>query len=317
MISARLYTPADAVEVDPFGLRSILDEPDRLVWVDAVDPDDDELVHLRDTFCLNPLAVDDIRDRHPRPTMQYYESHALLVAYSATLVEVDFMIGPNWLITVREEGEAGARWPIDGVRRRFERTRNANVTAGFLLYVLLDTLIDGHMDATDELDDRIEVVEDRVFGETPSIEQDVQHELYELRRRLLTLRHAVAPLRDVVAALVRREVEWVHSEAILHLQDVHDHVLRVVDVIDTQRELVGNAVDGHLAVISNQLTYSMKKTTSWGALLLGSTLVAGAYGMNFTRVPELGWRYGAPWALGLMLVLTVTGFLLFRARDYL
>lgn len=317
MISARLYTPADTREVDPLGLRSILAGPDRLMWVDAVDPDDGELFHLRDTFGLNPLAVDDIRDRHPRPTMQYYESHALLVAYSANLVEVDLMIGPNWLITVREEGEAGARWPVEGVRHRFERTRDGNVTAGFLLYMLLDTLIDGHVDATDEFDDRIEAVEDRVFGETPSNEQDVQHELYELRRQLLTLRHAVAPLRDVVAALVRREVAWVHSDAILHLRDVHDHVLRVVDVIDTQRELVGNAVDGHLAVISNHLSESMKKTTSWGAILLGATLVAGAYGMNFTEVPEFGWRLGVAWALGLMLLLIVAGFRLFRARDYL
>jgi magnesium transporter len=315
MISARLYA-GDAKEIDLADVRGALDD-DALVWVDVVDPDDAELHLLRESFELDPLIVEDIRDRHPRPTLEFYDTHALVVAYSAALVEVDFIIGANWLITVREEGEACARWPIDGPLARYERTRGHDVTAGFLLYVLLDALVDGHVDATDELDDRIEAVEDRIFAETASDEHAVQQELYELRRRLLDLRHVVSPLRDVVAALVRQEVEWVHSDAILHLTDVYDHVLRVVDVIDTQRELVGNGTDAHLAVIANQLTANMKKTTSWGAILLGSALVAGVYGMNFTHSPQFGWRYGMPFALGVMLVFTVVGFLVFRRRDYL
>lgn len=317
MISARLYTAGavEAINVLDAGLAR--DEPERLVWVDVVDPDDEELSLLQKSFGLDPLATDDVRDRHPRPTLQYYSTHALVVAYSATLVEVDFIIGPTWLITVREEGEAGALWPLDGLRRHYERVRGGSTSAGFLLYLLLDGLVDGHIDATDELDDRIEAVEDRVFGEAADDRQAVQQELYTLRRELLALRHVVAPLREVVAALLRREVEWVHSDAILHLQDVYDHVMRVVDVIDTQRELVGNAVDGHLAIISNQLTFSMKKTTSWGAILLGSALVTGIYGMNFAHVPELAWRWGVLWALGIMLAATVAGYLIFRSRNYL
>ncbi len=315
MISARLYA-GNAKEIDLLDVGRALDH-DRLVWVDAVDPDDSELDLLRESFQLDPLIVEDIRERHPRPTLEHYNTHALVVAYSATLVEVDFIIGANWLITVREEGEACARWPIEGPLARYERTRGHDVTAGFLVYVLLDALVDGHVDATDDLDDRIEAVEDRIFAETASDEYAVQQELYELRRRLLDLRHVVAPLRDVVAALVRREVEWVDSDALLHLMDVYDHIMRVIDVIDTQRELVGNGTDAHLAVIANQLTANMKKTTSWGAILLGSALVAGVYGMNFTHSAQFGSRYGMPFALGIMLVITLVGYLVFRRRDYL
>jgi magnesium transporter len=316
MISVRLFTVGGMEEADPIQGGQAIEEPGHLVWVDAVDPDDHELCALQGAFGLDVSALDDIRERHPRPTLAYYRGHALIVAYSATMVEVDFVIGPNWLITVREEGEAGARWPLDEALRRYERVRCGSTSAGFLLYVLLDALVDGHVDATDELDTRIGAVEERVFGDDGD-QMAVQQELYALRRKLLTVRHAVAPLRDVIAALLRREVEWVHSDAIVHLQDVYDHVLRVVDIVDTQRELVGNAVDGHLAIISNQLTFSMKKMTSWGAILLGSTLVAGVYGMNFANVPELGWRFGTLWALGIMAALTVTGYLLFRARNYL
>jgi magnesium transporter len=316
MISARRYA-SDVTEIDLLDVKAALDEPASLVWVDTTDPDDGELSLLEESFQLDPLIADDIRDRHPRPTLEHYGTHALVVAYSSTLVEVDFIIGPNWLITVREESEASARWPIEGPLARYERTRCEDVTAGFLLYVLLDALVDGHVDETDELDDRIEAIEDRIFAETAASEHAVQQELYEIRRRLLELRHAVAPLRDVVAALLRREVAPVHSEAVLHLQDVYDHVLRVVDVIDTQRELVGNGTDAHLAVIANQLTANMKKTTTWGAILLGSSLVAGVYGMNFTHMPQLERRYGMLFALGVMAVITAAGYLVFRRRDYL
>ena len=101
------------------------------------------------------------------------------------------------------------------------------------------------------------------------------------------------------------------------LQDVYDHVLRVVDLVDSGRELMGNAVDAHLAIISNRLNQVMKKMTSWGAILLGSTLVAGIYGMNFRHMPELSWELGYAWALGLMLTITIVGYWFFKRRDWL
>lgn len=99
--------------------------------------------------------------------------------------------------------------------------------------------------------------------------------------------------------------------------DVYDHVLRAVDQVDAQRELLGNAVDAHLAIISNRMNSVMKKMTSWGAIILGSTLVAGIYGMNFVHMPELKWRYGYPYALGLMLTITIVGYRFFRNKDWL
>jgi magnesium transporter len=125
------------------------------------------------------------------------------------------------------------------------------------------------------------------------------------------------PLRDVVQVLLRREADWVDDVTATHLQDVYDHVLRAADVVDSQRELMGNAVDAHLAIISNRVNEVMKRMTSWGAILLGSTLVAGIYGMNFEHMPELGWTLGYPFALGLMALITVVGYRYFKGKDWL
>ncbi|MGH3849588.1 MAG: magnesium transporter CorA family protein, partial [Pseudonocardiaceae bacterium] len=196
-------------------------------------------------------------------------------------------------------------------------TRSERATPGFLVYVLLDELVDGYFDANDLIEDDLETLEDQIFSEGAAEEWILQQDLLAARRRLVVFRRAVAPLRDVVAALLRREADWVDEATAIHLQDVYDHVLRAVDQIDSQRELMGNAVEAHLAIISNRMNQAMKTMTSWGAILLGSTLIAGIYGMNFTHMPELNWRFGYPFALGLMALLTVTGYRGFKRRDWL
>ena len=133
----------------------------------------------------------------------------------------------------------------------------------------------------------------------------------------LKFRRAIVPLREVVAALLRKEVDWIEDHDVVLLQDVYDHVLRAIDLLDSGRELMGNAVDAHLAIISNRMNSVMKKMTSWGAILLGSTLVAGIYGMNFKNMPELHWYFGYAWALGLMVAITLVGRWYFKKKDWL
>jgi magnesium transporter len=291
---------------------------DGLLWVDVTDPSEDDLRCLEDQFSLHPLAMEDVRKHHQRPKLERYRDHAFVVAYSAALQEVDFFVGLNWVISVRERDEHGAVWEAEGARARFDQLEATEASPGFLLYLLLDDLVDGYFGAADLTEERVEAVEDRIFAENAvSEEHELQEELFALRRELLHFRRAVVPLREVLAALLRREVRWVDEQAIVHLQDVYDHVLRVIDSIDAQRELTGNAVDAHLAIISNRMNQVMKTMTSWGAILLGSTLVAGIYGMNFEHMPELDWTIGYPFALGLMVVVTGGGVWFFRRKDWL
>lgn len=317
MISARCYPEGTVKEVDPASVSEAITHPEQLVWVDVAGPEETDLSLLQEEFSLHPLAMEDVRERHQRPKLEHYPSHAFLVAYTAERHEVDIFIGPTWLITVREDEKDGEPSFIDGARRRFERIRPEHATVGFLLYVVLDELVDGYFSRNDEVEDQLEELENRIFAEGPFDERLIQQELFDVRRRLLSYRRLAVPTRDVVAALLRKEIEWIDENALTHLQDVFDHVLRAVDMVDNHRELMGNAVDAHLAIISNRMNSVMKRMTSWGAILLGSTLVAGIYGMNFDDMPELHWKYGYPYALSLMAAITVVGYLWFQAKDWL
>ncbi len=262
------------------------------------------------------MAIEDAHKHGQRPKLEEYPTHAFVVAYDCELAEVDLFVGPDWLVSVRERNEEGHAWGVEGARTRFERTKPEQATVGFLLYVLLDQLVDGYFLRADDLEDRLEELEDRIFADDWDSEVSVQEEMFTIRRDLIDFRRRVVPLREVVNSLLRGEVQWVDQATRVHLQDVHDHVLRSIDVIDSHRELLGNAVEAHLAVVSNNVNLVMKRMTGWGALLLGSTLVAAIYGMNFEHMPELGWKLGYPFALGLMLAITVLGYRQFKRRGW-
>ena len=317
MIEARAYERGEVREVPAHEISGSVGKGDCLLWVDVSDPSDEDLTCLGEQFRLHPLALEDVRNRQQRPKLEHYPTHAFLVAYTADLQEVDFFIGPSWVISVRESEDGRPVWSVDSARLRFERTRPDPPTSGSLIYVLLDELVDGYFDATEKAEDELEELEDRIFSEQLRNEGAVQQQLFDVRRRLLLFRRAVVPLREVLASMLRGEVKWIDEHTITYLQDVYDHVLRAVDQLDSQRELMGNAVDAHLAIISNRMNGVMKRMTSWGAILLGSTLVAGIYGMNFDHMPELHWRLGYLWAIGWMVVITVVGYWYFRRKDWL
>jgi magnesium transporter len=317
VIEVRAYGDGDVQDIAPSQIATFVDEAERMLWVDVSSPSEDDLSCLEAEFALHPLAIEDVRHRHQRPKLEHYPTHAFLVAYTSDLEEVDFFIGPNWVVSVREEREGTPIWDLTRARQRFERTAAGLPTPGFLLYVLLDDLVDGYFDATERSEDELEELEDRIFAEQPADEREVQQRLFDVRRQLLLFRRAVAPLREVLATMLRGEVKWVDDHTRTQLQDVYDHVLRAVDQLDGQRELMGNAVDAHLAIISNRMNHVMERVTAWGAILLVATLVAGIYGMNFEHMPELGWRFGYLWALGLMLTITFVGWKFFRRKDWL
>jgi magnesium transporter len=319
MISVLAYHVGQgAMEVEhPETISEIVGRDGCLVWVDLLDPTDADLKLVEEEFHLHPLAIEDARKHEQRPKLEQYPTHAFVVAYDCRLAEVDLFVGPDWLVSVREENEEGHAWAVDGARARFERTRPEHATVGFLLYVLLDELVDGYFVRADDLEDRLEGLEDRIFADDWDTEVGLQEDMFTIRRDLVEFRRRVVPLREVVNSLLRGELDWLDKAAVVHLQDVYDHVLRSIDVIDSHRELLGNAVEAHLAVVSNNMNLVMKKMTSWGALLLGATLIAGIYGMNFEHMPELGWSMGYPFALGLMAVITVFGYRRFKRRGWL
>jgi magnesium transporter len=288
-----------------------------VTWIDVVDPEVEELEVLADEYGLADRTFDEAYRRAARPSMRRFEDHVYIVAFSGSLAEIDMYLGPAWLITVRRHDPDGREWNPQPLLELLERHESASTTSGQLFATLMDDLIDGYFDTTDGLEDKLEVIEDSIFDDDTHVEQELQHDLFGIRRELLELRRAVVPLREVLSEILRREVQWIDGEALVTCRDAFDKLLRAVDLVDEQRELVGNAVDAHLAVISNQMNFVMKKVTAWGSIVFGATLIAGIYGMNFTHMPELSWKIGYPMALGMMVVLSFILYRVFRKRDWL
>ena len=299
---------------------------DGVSWIDVVDPTSDELDELARDRGLAERTFDEGHRRAARPTMQRFPDHVYVVAFSGTHAEIDMWAGDDWFATVRRHDAEGQEWAPTTAIERARRLRE--ISPGMMLALVLEDLVDGYFDSADLLEDKIEAIEDRIFGDAPpegadsapiamEDELDVQEALFDVRRELIRLRRAVLPLREVLQALLRSEVQWVQGDALVVCRDTFDKLLRAIDLVDELRELVGNAVEAHLAVMSNQMNLVMKQLTAWGSIVFGATLIAGIYGMNFAHMPELDWKLGYPFALGMMLTMSIILWRWFKRNDWL
>ena len=295
------------------------------MWIDVVDPTDDELAGLATERHLARRTFDEAHRRAARPMMHRYADHTYVVAFSGSLAEIDMYLGDHWFITIRRHDEDGQEWsPVAAIERgRRVAAKPEQMTPGMMLALVLEDLVDGYFDSSDVLEDRLEDIESRIFEDDGDgqvqlrNERGVQQELFDVRRELLLLRRAVTPLREVLSQILRNEVRQIEGDALIVCRDTFDKLLRAIDIVDELRELVGNAVEAHLAVTSNQMNMVMKQLTAWGSIVFGATLIAGIYGMNFAHMPELDWRLGYPFALGLMVVMSVVLWRWFKHRDWL
>ena len=329
MIRARLYQPHvdghDDVPTDH--LADLIDPKNALLWVDCADPTESELDSLTKQLEISHLAAEDLHHGGQRTKLEHYRDHFHVAVHDCTLVddvlttrEIDIVFGDGWLLSVRQPSDNPSEpgpFAVDPVTRRFEMERSEEEAwdEGFLLWSFLDVIVDRYFDVADRFDDRLDDVEEIVFSTTKG--DDIPKEVFDLRRGMVHFRRAVAPLREVLAQLLRREAECLGDEAIVHMQDVYDHVLRVTDWIETQRDLLTGLLEADLAVVSNRMKQVMKRRTSWGAILLGSALIDGIYGINFKDMPKLGWSFGYPAAIGSMLLLTIVLYTWFKRRDWL
>ncbi len=323
-LTCRLYRDGrldtDAVDTDQIDV--IRRESGTLLWVDVDGPTEDNMAMLGREFGFHPLALEDCLHPHQRPKIDQYQDYFFVVAYGmgvadAELIEHEMAIfvGRNYLVTVRKPPAFDL---ASTVKRWDAHSELASEGGGYLLYILLDEIVDGYFDVLDLYEDRTEEVEERVFGVGANPEeQAAQTEIFRVRKELVGFRRAVAPLREVLDVMQRRVVDVVTPPLEPYYRDVYDHVLRATDFIDSLRDLLSSALEAYLSVVSNRLNEVMKKLTSWAAIILIPTLIAGIYGMNFIHMPELRWRFGYLWALGLMIVAAMILYRMFKRRDWL
>src|SRR5262245_10293350 len=325
----RIWRYADDVEgheeIELDDLNAAIDPENALLWIDSDDPSDEERDAVKRCLGLSPLVIDALTNPRPQRTkLLRYGDYWHVAVHDCEFGpddfvtwEIDVVLGPGWLITVRHPNEQKPPLDLDEVARRFElqRQQEGSRDEGFLLWALFDVIIDRYFDVIDVVDDRLERAEEDVFAS--EARGPIPQSIFALHRHLTEFRRAAAPMREVVNAVTLGELPFISQHAIVLFRDLYDRELRVLDFIESQRDLLTGLLEADLAVISNRLNDVMKKVTSWGAILLGATLISGIYGMNFEHMPELSWTYGYPLALGAMLAVVIALYVVFKRKGWL
>ncbi len=318
MLRAIAYHNEQFTEIhDLETISDYIDNPQATVWVDIAGPTDDDMACLRDEFQFHPLSLEDVARAHQRPKIEIYPTYYFLVFYTLDYVkpegplgmcELDVFLGPNYVVTVHREGihelvEVWERWQ--------KRADGLGTDVGRLLYLILDSIVDQYFPVIDALADYVEDVEAHIFEK---FDRAALQDIFSLKKDLLNLRRVVAPERDVLNVLLRRDPPILPSSAVLFFQDVYDHVLRVLDSIDTYRDLLSSALDAYLSVQSNNLNEVMRRLTVISTIFLPLTFITGFFGMNFSHLPFDNDTF--MWiSLAIMILLPLVMYLYFRWRG--
>lgn len=294
--------------------------PARFVWIGLYEPGEELLRQVQLEFGLHDLAIDDAHTAHQRPKVELYHDSLFVVLRTARLAderriefgETHIFVGAQYVVTVRH----GSLRSHTGLRARCEAAPRVLAKGpAYVLYALMDFVVDQYLPILDTLDDRLEALEERIFGDTP--QRGTTAEIYELKRQVLGLQRAVAPLAEMCARLIRIEDDLVPTDTEPYFRDVLDQVVRIQEALDNFRELLSSALEANLSLLSVAQNDDVKRLAAWAAILAVPTMVAGVYGMNFRFMPELQWSWGYPVILGSMAAACLGLWIGFRRSGWL
>jgi magnesium transporter len=290
-------------------------------WIDVNGVHDVAVIEqLGQVFGLHPLLLEDVVNTHQRPKLELHGEHLFLVlkmliddpdAEGFEIEQVSVVIGPGHVLTFQER----ERDTFDTVRRRLAdpATRVRQHGADFLAYALVDTIVDNYFAVLERVGDRIAELEDDILA---SPDRQALEAVFDVKRSLIELRRAAWPLRDALAAMSRGDTPLIQAGTLPYLRDVQDHALRVIDTIETYRDMATTMVEMYMSSVSNRLNEVMRVLTVIATIFIPLTFIAGVYGMNFHHMPELGWRWGYPLIWGVMIAVAVGLLAYFRRRGW-
>lgn len=296
------------------------EQPSDFVWVGLHEPTVDELERVAEVFSLHPLAVEDAVNAHQRPKLEHYGEDIFFVLKALWYVEdsdevetgeIAIFVGARYVVTVRH----GAGAVLTGARKDLEQ-RAAVLGHGpaSVVYAVCDRIVDRYEEVSEALEIDVDEIERSVFSTERSSDAE---RIYLLKREVQEFRRAVGPLRDPMSRFAHGSVPGVPGESAPFFRDVADHVLRVYDQVSALDDLLGNALNAHLARLSLQQNEDMRKISAWVAMAAVPTMVAGVYGMNFRYMPELDWRYGYPVVLAGLLLACIGLYRFFKRVGWL
>jgi magnesium transporter len=290
-----------------------------LAWIDLYRPTQEEFASVAREFELHPLAVEDAIKAHQRPKLERYGKILFVVLKPARYLDesetVEFseahvFVGENFVVTVRH-GEIPA---LDEVRRRLEgKPELLSKGPEAILHAIMDQVVDDYGPVAEGLGTDIEEIETEVFGGNSG----ASRRIYDLSREVLEFQRATNPLSEALERLVESEEHGIDREVRRYLRDVHDHVLRVTEQIESLREIISNVLIVNLTLVSVRQNDQTKKISAWAAILIVPTIITGIYGMNFEHMPELSWPFGYPLALALMATICFVLYVTFKRAEWL
>jgi magnesium transporter len=293
---------------------------DAFVWIGLFEPTEEEFDAVQREFELPDLAVEDAIKAHQRPKLDVYETCVFVVLKSARYIdeteavelgEIQLFVGNGFIVHVRH-GEASA---LAEVRRRVEqRPELLAAGPGAVAHAIVDKVVDDYLPVMAGLENDITEIEFQVFS--ASHDNPVER-IYKLKREVLELHEATAPLVDPLEGLATRKYRWAQPELTDYFRDVHDHLLRIVERVATARDLLTSVLEANLTRVSVRQNEDMRKISAWVAMAAIPTMIAGIYGMNFEHMPELGWTLGYPLVMAFMLLVCAFMYRQFRRSGWL
>lgn len=303
-------------------LPALLKDPSVVIWVDMESPTSEDERVLLDIFRFHPLTVEDCRENRHYPKIEEFPGYIYFIVHGVradtspdrfNTIELDGFLGPNYVITYHHDMFRS----INEVKQLL-RTSPVGCQRGpaFLAHQILDRVVDYYSPVLDDFDDRIDRLEDDIFtAKNPN--NRILSEIMDLKRSVLRLRRISVKQMDVVLRMSRGEFHLIPEEMRPFYRDIHDHLVRVVDLAENYRDLISGSLEAYLSVVSNRLNEIMKVLTIFSAIMLPLTFIAGVYGMNFDNMPELHSRYGYYATWGLMIVVAFLMLFFFWRRGWI
>lgn len=279
------------------------------------------LERLAHDYGLHPLTIEDIVNTQQRPKVEFFDNYIALNlkmytfdinTYELDIDHVSLVLGKNFVLTFQErQGDL-----FDAIRTRIQYNKGKIKKGGadYLAYSLLDAIVDGYFKVLDRIGDEIENIEEKLFTNP---ESSILEDLHDLRQELIFFRKTVWPLRTIMNELDRQETELIQDSTSVYLRDLYDHVVQVIETLETFREMLSGHLEVYLSTISNKTNEIMKFLTIIGTIFIPLTFIAGVYGMNFKYMPELEWRWGYYLIWAIMIGIGVALLAYFRKKNWI
>jgi len=301
-------------------IQQALKDPSSMLWVDMEDIDDMDVDLLTNIFNLHPLTVEDFILPNARPKVEKFKDYVFLVMFSMEhpekgngtkikTIELDCCLGKNFLVTVHSS-------PIDSFSVTKERIRKQSPIvmngADFLLYSIIDSVVDSYFPVIDRFDNMVDEMSDELFKDPT---QNTLSKIYYLKNDIMVLKRTIGPQADVAALITKGDFEFITPQNAIYFRNIYDNLVRLNDIIGTSRDIITGAMEAYVSVVSNRLNEIMKTLTVLATITMPLTLIASIYGMNFKHMPELSSPYGYPLIMGLMVVISIGMLYYFKGCE--